>query len=139
MAIGRGLDRLRAMPSSHFLRSRWLPYLVMADVLGCVSPAIGRLFDFAELAARDGLLFWWFRGLPVEVDRWVGPAEEYRYLLWAAVFTVQYLAVFAAGSLAVLAVQRRRARQALGLAGVPPERQRAFEAAAAMYTTRDGW
>jgi len=43
------------MPSSNFLRSRWLLYLVMAIALGCASPAIGRVFDFAEPAARHGL------------------------------------------------------------------------------------
>ena len=127
------------MPSSNFLRSRWLPYLVMAHVLGCVSPAIGRLFDFAEPASRQGLLYWWFMGLPLEVDLWVWPAQEYQYLLWATVFTVQYLVVFAAGALLVLFIQRRAAKKERRPFAQPPEHQRAFETAAAMYNTRDGW
>jgi hypothetical protein len=128
-----------SMPSSNFLRSRWLPYLVMAVGLGCVSPAIGRLFDFADPATRNGLLYWWFMGIPVEVDLLVWPTEEYQDLLWAAVFTVQYLLVFAAGAFGVLLMQRRAARKSLPPLGVPPERQQAFETAAAMYNTRDGW
>jgi len=127
------------MPSSHFLSSRWLPYLVLAVVLGCVSPAIGRLFDLAEPATRQGLLYWWFIGIPLEVDLMVWPAPEYYYLLCAAVSTVQYLLVFTAGALAVLAMQRRGAGKAPRPGGVPPERKRAFEAAAAQYNTRDGW
>jgi hypothetical protein len=127
------------MPSSNFLRSRWLPYLVVAHVLGCVSPAIGRLFDFAEPASRQGLLYWWFMGIPLEVDLWVWPAREYQYLLWAAVFTLQYLMVFAAGALVVLAMQRRGAGKARRPAELPPERQRAFDTAAAKYHTQDGW
>lgn len=124
--------------SSQFLRGRWLPYLVLAVVLGCVSPAIGGLFDFAEPATRHGLLYWWLIGIPAEVDRMVSPARQYQDLLWAAVSTVQYLVVFSAGALLVLAIQRRGARKVPRQEGGPPERQRAFENAAAMYT-RDGW
>lgn len=127
------------MPSSNFLRSRWLPYLVTAIVLGCMSPAIGRLFDFTEPATRHGLLYWWFMGIPVEVDLLVWPTEEYRYLLWATVFTVQYLTVFAAGALAVLLIQRRAAKKARRPFAQPPEQQRAFETAAALYNRLDSW
>ena len=125
------------MPSSNFLRSRWLPYLVMALALGCVSPAIGRLFDFAEPAARQGLLYWWFMGIPAEVDMLVWPSEQYQYLLWATVYAFQYLGVFAAGAMLVLFIQRRGAKKQRRPVGVPPARQRAFEAAAALYTTQD--
>lgn len=134
-----GADKLPLMSSSNFLRSRWLPYLVMAVALGCVSPAITRLFDFADPATRHGLLYWWFLGIPVEIDLLVWPTEEYQYLLWATVFTVQYLLVFAAGALLVLLMQWREAKKARRPLGVPPERQRAFETAAALYTTQDGW
>lgn len=127
------------MPSSHFLGSRWLPYLVLAVVLGCVSPAIGGLFDLGEPATRQGLPYWWFIGIPLAVELMVWPAQEYQYLLCAAVSTLQYLAVFTAGALAVLAMQRRGRRKAPRRGGVPPERQRAFEAAAAQYHTRDRW
>ncbi|MDP3759242.1 MAG: hypothetical protein Q8R01_01840 [Ramlibacter sp.] len=127
------------MPSSNFLRSRWLLYLIMAITLGCASPAIGRLFDFAEPAARHGLLYWWFMGIPVEVDLLVWPAEEYQYLLLASVFSLQYLLVFAAGALLVLLMQRRAAKKRRQPFAQPPEQQRAFETAAAVYNTRDGW
>lgn len=140
MAVGSRADTLADMSASSFLRSRWLPYLVMAVVLGCASPAISRLFDFAEPEARDGLLYWWFMGIPLAVDLWVWPAWEFQYLLWAAVFTLQYLTVFAAGALAVLAMQRRGAKKKTRqLAETPPARQRAFENAAAMYNTPEGW
>jgi len=126
------------MPSSNFLRSRWLPYLVVADVLGCVSPAIGGLLDFGDPATRGGLLYWWFMGLQVEAGLLFQPSAQFQYLLSAAVFTLQYLAVFTASALCVLALQRRRMRMARRSSSVPPQRQRAFEAAAAMYSTYDG-
>ena len=128
-------DRLGGMASSDFLGSRGLPYLAIATILGSVSPMITALFDFADPASHQGLLYWWFMGIPVEVDILVWPAQEYQYLLWSAVFTLQYLAVLASGAALVWLVQRRRtARRPVKL---PPERERAFEEAAALYHLRD--
>jgi hypothetical protein len=127
------------MLSTNFLRSRWLPYLVMAIALGGASPAIGRLIDFADPAARHGLLYWWFMGIPVEVDLLVWPPEEYRYLLWATVFTFQYFTVFAAGALLVLFIQRRAAKKDRRPFAQPPAQQRAFETATALYNRLDSW
>ena len=124
------------MPSSNFLRRRWPVYLSLAMALGAVSPAIGQLFDFADPASRHGLLYWWFMGIPVEVDMWVWPAERYQHLLWSAVFTLQYFTVFAAGAGLVLLIQWRGQRTQPRVEQ-PPERQRAFEAAAAMYCRPD--
>jgi hypothetical protein len=123
------------MGSSDFLGSRGLPYLAIATILGSVSPMIAALFDFADPASRQGLLYWWFMGIPVEVDILLAPARDYRYLLWTGVFTLQYLAVFAAGAVLVLLVQRRgSARRPVT---PPPEQERAFEEAAALYHLGD--
>lgn len=129
-------DRLGRMGSSDFLGSRGLPYLAIATVLGSVSPMITALFDFVDPASRQGLLYWWFMGIPVEVDILLWPAQEYQYLLWSAVFTLQYLVVFALGASLVLLIQRRGAPRRRP-AKLPPERERAFEEAAALYHLRD--
>lgn len=131
-------DRLRLMPSSNFFSRRWPVYLSLAMALGAVSPAISHLLDFAGPASRQGLAYWWFMGMPQQIDMLVGPAERYQHLLWSAVFTLQYLTVFAAGAGLVMLIQPRRRRFArLAASQVPPGRQRAFETAAAMYCRPD--
>jgi hypothetical protein len=120
-------DKLPLMPSSNTLRSRWLLYTVMAVALGCVSPAIAGLLDFAEPATRQGLLYWWFMGIPAEVDE----------RLWPAVYAVQYLLVFIGGAALVLLIQRRTAQATPDKS--PPASERAFDTAAALYHLRDSW
>ena len=136
MAIRRRNDKLRVMPSSNFLRRRWPVYLTLAAVLGAVSPAVSQWLDFLDAANRHGLLYWWFMGVPAEVYAWVGPSEQYQHLLWSGLFTLQYFAVFAAGAGLVLLIQwwGQRGRRP---AEPPPERLRAFEAAAALYCRPD--
>jgi hypothetical protein len=125
------------MPSSNFLRSRWLLYIVVAITLGLVSPTIARLLDFSDPAARQGLLYWWFVGGPAFVDALLAPAAASQELLWAAVFTLQYLCVFVFSATLVLLIQRWTAPAPP--AKSPPARDRAFDTAAAMYHLRDSW
>ena len=124
------------MPSSNFLRRRWPVYLLLATALGMVSSAIGQWFDFVDAANRQGLLYWWFMGVPAEVYAWLGPSEQYQHVLWSGLFTLQYLSVFAAGAGLVMLIQwwGQRGRRP---AEPPPERLRAFEAAAAKYCRPD--
>jgi hypothetical protein len=114
------------MPSSTFLRSRWLLYLMMAIALGSVSPAVTDLLDFTEPATRDGLLYWWFLALPAQFDAALRPA----------VFALQYLAVFGTGPALVKLVQWVTV---VPKPAAPPDQQRAFDTAAALYHLRDGW
>ena len=129
MANRRRNDKLRSMPSSNFFRRRLPVYLALALALGKLSPSIGRLFDFVTAANRQGLLYWWFMGVPAEVYAWIGPSERYQQLVWSGVFTLQYLLIFAAGVVVVMLFQRRghQARQPV-VEQAPPERVRAFEA-----------
>ena len=120
--------RLPLMPSSNFLRSRWLPYIVVALTLGLVSSTIAHLFDFSEPATRQGPLYWWFVGMPAFGEAFLAPA---------AIFTFQYLCVFAAGAAVVMLIQRWAAPAKP--AKPPPEGDRAFDTAAAMYHLRDSW
>jgi hypothetical protein len=124
---GARLDRLPIMPGSNFLRSRWVLYTVVAVVLGCVSPAIAGLLDFSDPATRQGLLYWWFAGIPAGTDA----------RLWPLVFTLQYLLVFSAGAALVLLIQQWTAPPKP--AQLPPHSERAFDQAAAMYHLHDGW
>jgi hypothetical protein len=127
------------MPSSNFLSRRWPVYLALAIALGLVSSAIGELLDFVDAANRQGLLYWWFMGIPAEAYAWIGPSERYQHLVWPGLFALQYLLVFAAGAGIVMLLQRRTdgAKRPAAVA-VPPERLRAFETAAAMYCQPDG-
>jgi len=120
-------DKLPLMPSSNILSSRWLLYTVMAVVLGCVSPAIAGLLDFTDPATRQGLLYWWFMGVPAGIDA----------RLWPVVYTVQYLLVFTAGAALVLLIQHRTAPAQP--AESPPASERAFDTAVALYHLRDSW
>lgn len=120
-------DKLPLMPSSNTLRSRWLPYIVMAVALGSVSPMIAGLLDFADPATRQGLLYWWFMGIPAGIDM----------RLWPVVYAVQYLLVFIVGAALVMLIQRRTAPAKP--AGPRPASERAFDTAAALYHLRDRW
>jgi len=120
-------DKLPFMPSSNTLSSRWLLYTVMAVALGCVSPAIAGLLDFADPATRHGLLYWWFMGIPAGIDAHLSPL----------VYAVQYLLVFTAGAALVLLIQRRTAPAKP--AESPPAAERAFDTAVALYHLRDSW
>jgi hypothetical protein len=138
MAIRRCNDKLPRMPSSNFLRRRWPVYLSLAIALGAVSSAVGQWLNFVDAANRQGLLYWWFMGVPAEVYAWLGAPERYQHLVWSGLFTAQYLLVFAAGASIVILVQRRGVQgQQPAAAPAPPERLRAFEAAAAMYCQAD--
>lgn len=136
MAIHRRNDKLPVMPCSNFIRHRWPVYLLLAMVLGAVSPAVSQWCDFVDAANRQGLLYWWFMGVPAEVYAWIGPSEQYQHVLWSGLFTLQYFLVFAAGAGLVLLIQWRGQR-GRAPAGAPPERLRAFEAAAALYCRPD--
>jgi hypothetical protein len=136
MAIPRRNDKLRVMPSSNFLRRRWPVYLTLAVALGTVSSSISPWFDFVDAANRQGLLYWWFMGVPAEAYAWIGPSEHHQHLVWSGLFSLQYLLVFAAGVGLVTLIQWRGQRSTRP-AGPPPERQRAFEAAAALYCRPD--
>ena len=116
------------MPSSNFLRSRWLLYIVVAFTLGLASSTIAGLLDFSDPATHQGLLYWWFIGVPAFGEALLAPA---------AIFTLQYLCVFAAGAALVMLIQRWTA-PAMPVK-TPPARDRAFDTAAAMYHLRDSW
>jgi hypothetical protein len=138
MAIPGRNDKLRRMPSSNFLRRRWPVYLSLAIALGAVSSAVGQWLNFVDAANRQGLLYWWFMGVPAEIYAWIGPSERYQHLVWSGLFTLQYLVVFAAGAGIVIFLQRRSFQgQQPAAAPAPPERLRAFETAAAMYCQAD--
>lgn len=130
-------DRLPLMPSSNFLRSRWLPYIVVAFTLGLASSTIARLLDFSDPATRQGLLYWWFIGVPGAIDVLLAPAAITHEVLRAPVFTLQYLCVFAASATLVMLIQRWTAPAQPVKS--PPARDRAFDTAAAMYHLRDSW
>ncbi|WP_141508296.1 hypothetical protein [Ramlibacter sp. WS9] len=126
------------MPSSNFLSRRWPVYLSLAIALGAVSSAVGQWLNFVDAANRQGLLYWWFMGIPAEMYAWIGASERYQHLVWSGLFTLQYLLVFAAGAGIVMLLQRRGVQgQQLAAAPAPPERLRAFETAAAMYCQAD--
>ena len=125
------------MPSSNFLRSRWLLYIVVALTLGLVSSTVAQLLDFSDPATRQGLLYWWFIGVPGAIDVLLSPAAITQEVLWASVFTLQYLCVFTAGAALVMLIRRWTA-PAKPLKPLPG-RDRAFDTAAAMYHLRDSW
>jgi hypothetical protein len=67
-----------------------------AIALGVVSPFLVNLGP-AGAATSDGLFHAWFYALPTMVDLWLWPEGPVLMLLLAmVVFTVQYLALFAA-------------------------------------------
>lgn len=69
---------------------------VAAIALGVASPFLVNLGP-AGAATSDGLFHAWFYALPTMVDLWLWPEDPIRMLLLAMmVFTVQYLALFAA-------------------------------------------
>jgi hypothetical protein len=138
MANRRRNDKLPGMPSSNFLSRRWPVYLSLAIALGALSSTLGQWLDFVTAANRQGLLYWWFMGVPAEIYVWLGAPERYQNLVWSGLFTLQYLLVFAAGAGMVMLLQRRavQSRQPAA-APAPPERLRAFEAAATVYCQAD--
>jgi len=67
-----------------------------AIALGAASPFLVNLGP-AGAATSDGLFHAWFYALPTMVDLWLWPEGPILMMLLAmAVFTVQYLALFAA-------------------------------------------
>ncbi len=126
------------MPSSNFLRRRWPVYLSLAIALGAISSAIGQWLDFAAVANRQGLIYWWFMGIPAELHTLIGAPERYQHLVWSGLFTLQYMLVFAVGAGIVMLLQRRSPQgHQPSAAPAPPERLRAFETAAAVYCQAD--
>jgi hypothetical protein len=77
------------------MRSRWLFYVIAAIVLGAVSPAVASLTSVVDLN-NPSLFDWWFLMLPLTFDMHVSPGAEYRVPLWIAIYTLQYLTLFAA-------------------------------------------
>lgn len=77
------------------MRSRWLFYMIVAIVLGAVSPAVASLTSVVDLS-NPSLFDWWFLIGPLTFATYVSPVAEYRVPLWNAIYTLQYLALFAA-------------------------------------------
>ncbi|MBI5277797.1 MAG: hypothetical protein HY854_15200 [Burkholderiales bacterium] len=73
-----------------------LKLCAVAIALGIASPFLVNLGP-ADAAASDGLFHAWFYAMPTVVDLWLWPDGPIPMLLLAmVVFTVQYLALFAA-------------------------------------------
>ncbi|WP_395687602.1 hypothetical protein [Caenimonas koreensis] len=104
-------------------------YVAVAISLGVISPEIARVFDLTVTHDHSGLFYWWFIGAPAAVDRLVGVGDDMRLVLWSATFSVMYLCLFAAVSVAMGAVQTFLHRN--------DDRSKAFDAAATQFTQHD--